>query len=452
MHAEREERWILGLFFLTDMWCYGLALVLASFTVLQNLPYLDLMGLHRDRLGCLIIFGVFAVIAGAYDNHRVTDRFDSVYYALLALGAALLVELAAFTVIPEELRVISRREIIAAIPIAAVLLVLWRGLAASWITRFRSLHRRFYVAGDRDEAGRIVQVIQTDERKADAVYVSWDGLKSKCKHWASHGRNHGRIPEDLVIVVHTQNRAQLSDIVLLGGKHFQRMYLYPTFDDLMLFDHGRMTAIAGIPLVEVAGLGQPNPYAYLKRIIDVVIAATGLILALPICVTAAFLVFVTSPGGIFYRQERLGRNGEPFKIIKFRSMAAHIQAKNEAGHVLAGINDARITPVGRFIRKHRIDEIPQLWNVLRGDMSLIGPRPVWKEFYDANRNELPLVDMRLLVRPGLTSLSHVLGSYTSDPRDRLRYDLVYINTLSLLTDLRILFQTVRIVLSGKGAL
>jgi lipopolysaccharide/colanic/teichoic acid biosynthesis glycosyltransferase len=107
--------------------------------------------------------------------------------------------------------------------------------------------------------------------------------------------------------------------------------------------------------------------------------------------------------------------------------------------------------VGRFIRKHRIDELPQLYSVLKGDMSLIGPRPAWREFYTVNGERMPLLDLRLAVRPGLTCLSHVLGSYESEPADRLMYDLLYISTLSLITDLRIMVGTVRIVISGKGA-
>jgi len=110
-----------------------------------------------------------------------------------------------------------------------------------------------------------------------------------------------------------------------------------------------------------------------------------------------------------------------------------------------------VTRVGRFIRKHRIDEVPQLLNVLKGDMSLIGPRPERPHFHDEFCRKWPLFDRRLAVRPGVTSLSHVLGSYHSEPEDRLRYDLLYINSMSLILDLRIMLATVRIVLGAKGA-
>jgi lipopolysaccharide/colanic/teichoic acid biosynthesis glycosyltransferase len=168
-------------------------------------------------------------------------------------------------------------------------------------------------------------------------------------------------------------------------------------------------------------------------------------------VAAAAAIKLSSPGPIFYTQQRLSKGGRPFTIYKFRSMYDGAPLLDESGHVLAQKDDPRITPVGRLLRKHRIDEIPQLYSVLMGDMSLVGPRPVWKEYYDQQRTTLPLFDRRLVVRPGLTSLSHVLGGYSSTPEDRLRYDLVYINTLSMDVDLRVLLSTVRIVLSGKGA-
>jgi len=194
-----------------------------------------------------------------------------------------------------------------------------------------------------------------------------------------------------------------------------------------------------------------SPYLTVKRGMDIAVAATGLFLALPLCIIVGIAIAVTSPGGILYSQERIGMGHRPFRIYKFRSMRADLELKDDTGHVLAQENDPRITPVGHFIRKHRIDEIPQLFNVLKGDMSLIGPRPAWSEYYDTNRADLPMIDRRLMVRPGLTSLSHTLGGYDSDPADRLRFDLVYISTLSFFTDMRILAATIRIVLSGKGS-
>ena len=145
----------------------------------------------------------------------------------------------------------------------------------------------------------------------------------------------------------------------------------------------------------------------------------------------------------------MGRHGRTFNLYKFRSMRTDAEAAT--GAVWASANDDRVTPIGRFIRKHRIDEIPQLINVLKGDMSLIGPRPERPKFHAEFCEQWPLFDRRLEVRPGVTSLSHVLGSYSSKPEDRLRYDLMYISSLSPLNDFRIALATVRVVLGAKGA-
>jgi lipopolysaccharide/colanic/teichoic acid biosynthesis glycosyltransferase len=170
---------------------------------------------------------------------------------------------------------------------------------------------------------------------------------------------------------------------------------------------------------------------------------------LPLGLATAIAVKASSTGGIFYLQERMGKNGRPFKIIKFRSMLA--ANPGNAPPKRAPEENGRITGVGKIIRKFKIDELPQLINVLKGDMSLIGPRPLWDAFPRQHGEESPLWERRLAVRPGLTSLSHVLGNSFAKPGDFLRYDLVYISSLSLLVDLKILFKTVRAVLSGRGA-
>jgi exopolysaccharide biosynthesis polyprenyl glycosylphosphotransferase len=218
---------------------------------------------------------------------------------------------------------------------------------------------------------------------------------------------------------------------------------------MLFFRHGKLLAIGGVPLIEVSNRQLFSPYAYLKRSVDIATAGAGLLLALPLCVVTALAVKFTSPGPIFYSQERMGLNGRRFRIYKFRSMVSG--AEDRTGPVWAQANDARVTPVGRFIRKHRIDEVPQLFSVLKGDMSLIGPRPERPVFHEEFCQKWPYFERRLAVRPGVTSLSHVLGSYSSNPDDRLRYDLMYISSLSFMLDVKILVATVRVVLGAKGA-
>lgn len=193
-----------------------------------------------------------------------------------------------------------------------------------------------------------------------------------------------------------------------------------------------------------------------KRAVDVVGSFMLLTLLAPLFLVVAMLVRVTSPGPIFYAQERLGTAGRPFRILKFRSMyrdadqrLGEVAALNEAdGPVFKIRNDPRVTPVGKVVRKLSIDELPQLWNVLRGEMSLVGPRPPLQSEYD---QYTPRQRQRLLVRPGLTCMWQVSGRSHVDFDTWVEMDLAYIRDWSLWLDVKILLRTLPAVLSGRGA-
>jgi exopolysaccharide biosynthesis polyprenyl glycosylphosphotransferase len=453
MKRVREDTQVLVLYFLTDVMLYWLALAVATLARLDALGQVDFLRLERDRLIGLVVFCASNIISGVYRRSRVSDRFDAVYYGLIALCWAGIVQLVLSSAIPASVRVITRRELIIALAVAAILLSLWRYFAARFVNRFTSLHRFFYVLGSRNHGERIVEEIlrQRSGVRAEARYLSLEDLEKEIERREREAGPGGVRTEEAIITLESKDHGKLDELLLFCNEHFRRTFLYPSLHDVLLFQHQHLLAVAGIPLIEVASRQVATPYLYLKRLIDIVASALGLLLSLPICLAAAIAIKAGSDGPILYSQERLGKGGRPFRIFKFRSMRSDVELKDETGHVLAQENDPRITPVGQILRRHRIDEIPQLFNVLKGDMSLIGPRPAWREFYEANGRSTPLLEQRLAVRPGLTCLSHVLGSYTSEPEDRLSYDLVYISSLSFMTDLRILIGTVRIVLSGKGA-
>lgn len=187
-----------------------------------------------------------------------------------------------------------------------------------------------------------------------------------------------------------------------------------------------------------------------KRLFDVSVAFFSLLILSPICFVLGILVRLTSRGPIFYSQERIGMDGVPFRIIKFRSM--YLDAE-KGGPQLAADSDDRRTPIGKFIRKWRLDEIPQFINVLKGDMSLVGPRPERQFFIDQIVEEEPLYNHLLTVRPGITSWGQVKYGYASSVKQmlkRLRYDLVYIENMSLGLDVKILVYTVLVLLRGEG--
>lgn len=181
-----------------------------------------------------------------------------------------------------------------------------------------------------------------------------------------------------------------------------------------------------------------------KRLFDVTVALLGLLLLLPVSALTALVIRATSPGPAIFWQDRVGHLGKTFRIYKFRTMRC--DAERATGPVLsAGKNDARLTRIGRWLRLCRIDEIPQLWNVLRGDMSMVGPRPERVVFVNKFQKAMPSYARRHQVRPGITGLAQVCGGYHTDARDKLRFDLIYVSHKSVAMDLSILLRTLLVV-------
>lgn len=217
------------------------------------------------------------------------------------------------------------------------------------------------------------------------------------------------------------------------------------------FASGRQFNVLGEPLVCISSPNISASTANIKRTIDVIVSAIALVLLSPLLGVIAVAVKLDSEGPVFFRQTRLGLGGKPFSIIKFRSMINNAEPDGRAR--VTSDNDPRITRVGRLLRKYRLDELPQFWNVVRGEMSLVGPRPERREFADRIAERVPLYPMLYQVRPGITSWGMVRYGYASSVDqmiERLRYDLIYLESISLSTDFKILLHTVNTVVSGRG--
>jgi sugar transferase (PEP-CTERM system associated) len=205
-------------------------------------------------------------------------------------------------------------------------------------------------------------------------------------------------------------------------------------------------------IVRCKGFRRDRVIMFTKRVIDLVVSAAGLVATAPITVLTAVAIKLESPGPVLYRQERIGQNDEPFTIYKFRSMSQ--SAEDNVGPVWATQDDPRVTRVGKIIRKLRIDEIPQMINVLKGDMSLVGPRPERPFFVRTLTKRIPYYSLRHSIKPGITGwaqISYPYGDSEEDAIEKLQYDLYYMKNMSPLFDLQIMFESLKVILLGRGA-
>ena len=218
----------------------------------------------------------------------------------------------------------------------------------------------------------------------------------------------------------------------------------------MLTGAARIVEIEGQPLVRITEHKMSDSELCIKRASDVVLSLSVMVLLSPVYVFLYVLVYATSKGPAIYRQERIGLHGIPFKILKFRTMCVDAERKRP---LLSQDNDPRITRVGAFLRKYRLDELPQMWNVLRGDMSLVGPRPERGYFIRQIEQKAPYYCLIYKIRPGLTSWGPIKVGYTDTVDkmvERLNYDITYMENMSLKLDLKILFFTIGVIIDGKG--
>lgn len=255
---------------------------------------------------------------------------------------------------------------------------------------------------------------------------------------------------DVLIALGSQDHKELAEVLRLCDGKNVALKIVPDFYSV-IGGMARTEHIYGLPLIEVMATPMPAWEQYTKRLIDLIVALVVLVVGMPLWIGLTIAVKMTSEGEAIYRQKRVGKKGRVFTMYKFRTMQVDAEAKT--GPVWASKNDTRYTSVGRWLRKTRLDEIPQLWNVLRGDMSLVGPRPERPYFVEKLIGKVPLYNRRHRVKPGITGWAQVMWHYDrslEDVQQKVKFDLYYIENMSLRMDLKILFRTLRAVVSGGG--
>lgn len=256
--------------------------------------------------------------------------------------------------------------------------------------------------------------------------------------------------KEVIIALEKENHDLLVEVISLSENKGVGLKIVPDLYEI-LSGQARSSQLYGIPLIDIMPELMPEWEKKLKRLIDIIASLLILIITFPICLLSAIAIRIDSEGSTFFKQERIGHNGKVFRILKFRSMKK--DAEKDTGPVWSQKDDPRITRVGRFIRKVRIDEIPQMFNVLKGEMSIVGPRPERAFFVEQLSKEIPYYKRRLKVRPGITGWAQVKHKYDESIEDvkiKLRYDLFYIENMSLRMDFKILLRTIFVVLFGKG--
>lgn len=261
---------------------------------------------------------------------------------------------------------------------------------------------------------------------------------------------HNEQVEELIVVPSKQDSQMVLDTINRLFELHLPIKTTPNRNNVLL-SQVRISDMQGEPLVDISGSNMSACEKNIKRLIDVVVSIVALIVLFPFFLVIAVAIKLDSKGDIIYRQERVGYHNIPFMINKFRSMVSNA----EANHMpqLTTDDDPRVTRMGRFMRKYRIDELPQFWNVLRGDMSIVGPRPERQYYVDQIQQFVPSYALLHQVRPGITSLGMVKYGYAKNVDEmieRLNYDLIYLENMSLINDFKIMVYTIRIVFTGRG--
>jgi sugar transferase (PEP-CTERM system associated) len=367
---------------------------------------------------------------------------------LLALGLALV-----GAMFPGVL--LGNFSLVLGLSILTMALLGWRA-AYAWLSAQRYLRERVYVLGTGERALRLVEGLQTHSELGVDV-VGWTGevgANLTREKTASHLLELAREKAVHRIIVAMQDRRnampmqELLQLRLQGAVHIEEATSW------LEKISGKIEVEQLYPswIIFASGFRFSEAFRFVRRLLNITVGLIGLLLATPLIPFIALAIRLDTPGSVFYRQKRVGRGDKTFYCYKFRTMRRDAEA--DIGPTWADDDDPRITRVGKFLRISRLDEIPQLWCVLKGDMAFVGPRPERPEFVQWLTEEIPYYSVRHLVRPGITGWAQVryhYGNSVQDAKEKLQYDLFYIKNASIGLDVLILFQTIKIVLLGRGA-
>jgi sugar transferase (PEP-CTERM system associated) len=407
---------------------------------------------YYKLLAATLIVLLFSHWLDLYDPSSMAEKWDRIFRLLLVLGLVALALALVISFFPSSLP--RRDSSLVGLIILAFALFAWRSVY-SWLSQQPYLREKVYVLGTGERAQRLVQGLRSRSELGVEV-VGWTGtmegaftVEAVATHLAELASQHnvhrvivampdrrGTIPVQQLLALRL-NGVKIEEATSWLEKMSGRIeveQLYPSW------------------LIFAEGFRFSNGLMVLRRVFSISASALLLVVVSPVIPFVILAIKLDSAGPVLYRQKRVGLGGTTFLCYKFRTMRQDAEA--DQGATWATDDDPRITRVGRFLRTSRLDEIPQLWCVLKGDMGFVGPRPERPEFVEWLTKEIPYYPVRNVVRPGITGWAQVrykYGNTLEDAREKLQYDLFYIKNASLGLDLLIMFQTIKIVILGRGA-
>ncbi len=389
--------------------------------------------------GKYVLMGIYAVLTYIFFQNSECTMFGQLHRMDLIIGQIISLFLVNFVTYfqlclignamlsPVPILILFGLEIVIAVALILVYTTLYHKLYAP--------HDMLMIFGNERGVGLKIKMDARRDKYNISKLISVDeGFDAICQEIRNH---------DAVIL--TDVPAQLrNDILKFCYRYRVRTYVAPKLTDIMIRG-AKNNTLFDTPLLLVKGTGLTPAQRVAKRAMDILLCSIAMIVAAPVMLIVAASIKLEDGGPVFYKQKRMTRGGREFDILKFRSMI--VDAEKYAGAVLATGDDPRITKVGKVIRATRLDEIPQILNILKGDMSIVGPRPERKVIADEYYKEIPEFAYRLKVRGGLTGYAQIYGKYNTSPYDKLRLDLMYIENYSLMMDIKLIILTLRIIFS-----
>ncbi|WP_368646138.1 sugar transferase [Alkalibacterium putridalgicola] len=404
-----------------------------------NIPSFNYISYQNARVYIFFVFLLLNILFGIYIyyNKSIMDLF----VITIIVQVILTVMIMAMTFFGRWFS-FPRSVIVISFITSSVILFIWRVAVFKLYERIAGT-KKVMVVGEENKIGEIIYNFMNAKNKRHTVTsaVLDNYIENIKKHIDTI---------DIVYIAADLSRQEKLTIIDFLVKNNKNIFVNTSFEHLALVNPNIMN-IEDESVIELSNFRISPEFDLIKRTIDIIVAALMIIATSPIMILTALFIKITSKGPAVYKQVRITKDQQEFNIYKFRTMSA--TAETDSGPVLAKANDMRVTPIGKYLRALRIDELPQLFNVLNGTMSLVGPRPERPFFVDQFKKENPYYDLRHNVRAGITGYAQVYGKYSTNFNSKLNFDLVYIKNYNLLMDLRILLQTIKVLfdkVSSKG--